>query len=69
MYGPYVNPNHYKPIKEEFRWSDGCHDNKTLVETALGVGAASMIGTIVYMLVLLFIVTFALNLAIRLIIR
>lgn len=65
MYGPHTDLRHYKPIKEEFRWSDGCHDNKTLVESAVGVGAATMVGTMFYMVLMWIAVTFALKLAIE----
>jgi len=69
MYGPYIDPLHYKPIQEEFRWSDGCHNNQTLVETALGVGAASMLGAVFYMIVVLCVVTLMWKLVISLLRR
>ncbi len=65
MYGPHTELSNYAPIKEEFRWSDGCHDNKTLVETAVGVGGATMIGTMIYMILIWLFVTFILKLTIE----
>lgn len=56
MYGPYVNPNFYEPINEEFRLSDGCHDNKALIDVFLGttVGVGSMMLMLFLGLIIIF---------------
>ncbi len=69
MYGPDTDLSQYEPIKEEFRWSDGCYDNKTVVEAALEFGSLTMIGTIIYMLTMLLVVTCVLKLVLHLLLK
>ena len=38
VYGPHTDLRHYEPIHEEFRLSDGCHNNGVLLQSFIGMG-------------------------------
>ena len=56
MYGPYTDISQYEPINEEFRLTDGCYNNESLLSGIVGGFMGGTLGTTGFFVVMIIII-------------